>query len=111
MLDGHVIDKVFCRRREDQAADAVDGHQHEPEYEQAAPRIDQGPDVGKRLPLAFDFLRFCASVGFRVGCHRLRPDATIFLGCAWKKVEYISNLCSNKDGRWLIRTRKTLEER
>ncbi len=79
MLDGHKIDKVFNRRREDQAADAVDGHQQQSQYEQATARMDQGPDVRKRLPLAFDFLHFCAGVGFRVGCHNLRPVRRSFL--------------------------------
>lgn len=46
MLDGHVIDEVFGGSGENQAADAVDGHQEETENEQAAARLDERPDIG-----------------------------------------------------------------
>ena len=49
MLADDVVHQIFCGGRQDQAADAVDHHQQEPQREQPTPRPDQRPDLRQQL--------------------------------------------------------------
>ena len=44
MMDHHVVDQIFRRVRKRQAGNAVDGHQHQANRQQAAPRPHQRPN-------------------------------------------------------------------
>jgi hypothetical protein len=74
--DGDIIHEIFCGGGEDQSAKTVDDHEPEAEQEQAAARMDQGPNVGQGFPRILFLLRLrgCGGIGFRwhsCGPHRM----------------------------------------
>ena len=79
VLDGDVVDEIFCGGGKDEAADAVDGHQTEAEDEQAAARLNQSPNVGQGFPGILFLLRLrgCDGIGFR--WHSWGPNRMSFL--------------------------------